>query len=198
MTLQYFQLLSLPLEVLGVFLAMIEVFTPCGAERITKRILQIEADSRGFLRGVFVIATLGIWHAKPLQRVLVLSGLAAMLAYFVWLGKSTPFLYLAVLWPSCLLLILLTYFIAFMLIKLVSRFFPTRILGILGVLIASLGLGIESMQFGQAISTLGSISGSEISNVDLSGVALVVFYSSAVLCIISLVWILLEQEQRNP
>lgn len=123
------QLISLPLELFGVLLAMLEVFSPNHAER-ANQILRIANNMRGLMSGLVLIATLGLSEAKVWQRILVVAGLILMISYFFWSGNQTAFIYMAILWPSTLLIIMSTYLVAFALIKFVSSIFPTRVLGI--------------------------------------------------------------------
>jgi hypothetical protein len=185
------QLISLPLEVLGVLLAMLEVFSPKRAEAVTVKIVETAGDMRGFMSGILTIVTLGLVEAKPWQRFLVVGGLAFVVSFLTWRGSTNSTLLGITLWASVTLLIVVTYALVFLVFKLVRRFFPTRVLGIIGVLTASIGVLIESAQYGEALKEFRpSI---DPGTVDFFGMALLFFYGAMFLCFASLLWTVISQ-----
>lgn len=142
---------------------------------------------RSFVGGILVIVSLGLIEAKPWQRVMVSAGLVGMFAFFASRGDSSGFILVAIMWPATTLLIIATYTIIFGIFKLVRHFFPTRVLGIIGVLTASMGLIVESVQYIAAVSALDLEPGMD--GLDIGAVVLATFYGTMFLCFVSLFWI---------
>jgi len=192
-----YQLISLPLEVLGVRLAMLKEFSPDRADRVTRSNVQTARNMRSFYSGIIVIVSCGLSEAKHWQRALVIGGILAMLAFFAWSGNQKSFVLILILWPASSLLILSTYTLVFAVFKIVSHFFPTRVLGIVGVLTASTGLLIETFQFGEALGAIdiGASEGLLDSEglPDLANLALVMFYGAMLLCFVGLFWTILNE-----
>ena len=189
------QIFSLPLEVLGVLLAMLEVFSPTRAERVTMKIIDTSNNMRSFASGILVIATLGLSEAKLWQRIVVVGGIMAMLAFLVHNGGADSLLMLLILWPSSTLLIIVTYTVIFLIFKVVRHFFPTRVLGIIGVLTATVGLILESTQYAGALNSWQPKALDE--GIDFAGMTLVIFYGAIFLCLTSLLWAAFGQSESS-
>lgn len=87
-------------------------------------------------------------------------------------------------WVPTVVLIIVLYSIVFAVFKLVSQFFPTRVLGIIGVLTASVGLLMEMWQYGAALSALEGRPATE--GLNSPGLVLTIFYGAVLLGVISL------------
>ena len=88
------------------------------------------------------------------------------------------------MWVPTVVLIIVLYSIVFAVFKLVSQFFPTRVLGIIGVLTASVGLLMEMWQYGAALSALEGRPATE--GLNSPGLVLTIFYGAVLLGVISL------------
>jgi hypothetical protein len=185
-TLDYLQLVSLPLVVLGILLASVEWFFPKKAKAILNHIVALSSDMPSIVKGLVTIIALGLNGATFRQRVIVISSLMATFVYLASTGGNDRFLLMLVIWPTCIASIIVIYLVTIFVFRVLQTATRKRILGISGILITGAGLLIESIQFSGSIEKITISLGESSASVDIAGVFILIYYAAAFLCVISL------------